>query len=145
MRSFGIELTGYGTSRPAHLRGRMSAPFMLTFVAVFTACDRSLTRDVHDNGMLRTRVLAAVSRGMDTGQARLVMTREGFACEFRRGRDVDTLAKDIETPSDRLTCLKDADAQPETADGYHRYVVDLLSARASVESVETRMWMDRKP
>jgi hypothetical protein len=110
-----------------------------------TACDRSLTHDVHDNVVLRGRVLATVPPGTDTLQARQTMTREGFGCTFHLGVDVDTLAKDVETPPDRLTCLKAVNAQPETADGYRRYVVDLLLDGARIESVETRMWMDRKP
>jgi hypothetical protein len=114
------------------------------FIAL-TACDRSLTHDVHDNVVLRGRVLATVPPGTDTLQARQAMTREGFVCTFHRGVDVDTLAKDVETPPDRLTCLKDVNAQPETADGYRRYVVDLMLDGARIGSVETRMGMDRKP
>ena len=109
-----------------------------------TACDRSLTHDVHDNVVLRSRVVATVPPGTDTLQAQQTMTREGFVCTFHRGVDVDTLAKDVETPPDRLTCLKAVNAQPETADGYRQYVVDLMLDGARIESVETRMWMDRK-
>lgn len=125
--------------------GRVRAPFVLSLCLSLTVCDRSITHDVHDNALLRDRIIAAVPRGTDTGQARRLLTREGFTCTFHLGADVDTLAKDVETPSDRLTCLKDVNAQPETADGYRRYVVDLLAPGARVERVETRMWMDRKP
>jgi hypothetical protein len=109
-----------------------------------TACDRSLTHDVHDNAALRGRVIAVVPPGTDTLQARRTMTREGFECTFHRGVDVDTLAEDVDTPPDRLTCLKAVNAQPETADGYRQYVVDLMLDGARIQSIETRMWMDRK-
>jgi hypothetical protein len=123
----------------------MRAPFVLSLCVSLMGCDRSLTNDVHDNALFRDRITAAVPRGMDTGQARRLMAQEGFRCAFHRGTDVDTLEKDVETPSDRLTCVKYVEARPETADGYRRYVVDILAPGAHVESVETRMWMDRRP
>ena len=126
-------------------RRRCVAYVLVALSIALTACDRSLTHDVHDNVVLRGRVIAAVPPGTDTLQARQTMTREGFGCTFHRGVDVDTLAKDVETPPDRLTCLKAVNAQPETADGHRRYVVDLMLDGARIESVETRMWMDRKP
>ena len=124
---------------------RCVAYVLVALSIALAACDRSMTHDVHDNAVLRGRVLATVPPGSDTLQARQVMTREGFECTFHRGVDVDSLEKDVETPPDRLTCLKAVNAQPETADGYRRYVVDLLLDGARIESVETRMWMDRKP
>ena len=126
-------------------RRRHVACVLVAVSIALTACDRSLTHDVHDNVVLRDRVIATVPLGTDTLRARQTMTREGFVCTFHRGVDVDTLAKDAETPRDRLTCLKAVNAQPETADGYRRYVVDLMLDGARIESVETRMWMDRKP
>lgn len=124
---------------------RCVAYVLVALFIALTACDRSLTHDVRDNVVLRGRVLAIVPPGTDTLRALQTMTHEGFGCTFHRGVDVDTLAKDTDTPPDRLTCLKAVNAQPETADGYRRYVVDLLLEGARTGSVETRMWMDRKP
>jgi len=131
MRTYRIDRTGYRSPRWSSHRSRVRAPFVLSLCFGLTGCDRSLTHDVHDNALFRDRIAAAVSRGTDTGQARRLMTHEGFTCAFHPGADVDTLEKDAETPSDRITCLKDVEARPETADGYRRYVVDLLTSGAT--------------
>ena len=108
------------------------------------SCDHSLTHGVHDSKILNERVRAEVPVGSDTSVARRQMEENGFSCEFRSGMDVDSLEHDVETPPPRLTCLKDVAAQPETADGFHRYLVDLFVRGVRIDSVEAHAWMERR-
>ena len=108
------------------------------------SCDHSLTRGVHDSKILNQRVRAEVPVGSDTSVARRQMEDNGFSCEFRSGIDVDSLERDVETPPPRLTCIKDVAAQPETADGFHRYLVDLFVGGVRIDSVEAHVWMERR-
>jgi hypothetical protein len=109
------------------------------------SCDHSLTRGVHDSKSLTQRVRAEVPVGSDTSLARRQMERNGFSCAFRLGSDVDSLERDsVAPPPPRLTCIKDVAAQPETADGFHRYLVDFFVGGMHTDSVEARVWMERR-
>ena len=86
---------------------------------------------------------AEVPVGSDTSSARHRMESNGFSCAFHLGSDVDTLERDVVTPPPRLTCIKDVAAQPETADGYHRYLVDLFAQGGRIDSIAAHVWMER--
>ncbi|MDB4913613.1 MAG: hypothetical protein JWM95_1257 [Gemmatimonadetes bacterium] len=107
------------------------------------ACDRPLTASVDNDRMLQERVMRAVPVGTDTGAARATMTRNGFACVFRTGLQVDTLASDdVAPPLDRFTCIRD-DPAPETSDGYRRNLADVLLDGGVVTRIEARSRIDR--
>ena len=127
-----------------HKRRALRRAIGVSACGLLVSCDHSLTRDVHDSKSLSQRVRAEVPVGSDTSVARRQMEHNGFSCVFRLGSDVDSLERDVVRPPPRLTCIKDVAAQPETADGFHRYLVDLFVGGVHVDSVEAHVWMERR-
>lgn len=127
---------------------RASCVFACLALAVSSsACaDHSFTQGVRDDVVLRDRVLHALPRGTDSAIVRATMQSSGFACVYRTGLQVDTLATDdSEPPPSRFTCIKDESARPETADGYRRHFVDILLDGARVAKVQARSRIERLP
>jgi hypothetical protein len=112
-------------------------------MALLSACDRSLTRAVHDGAKLTSRVQEIVRPGSDSAAARRVLEVQGFQCATRLGSEVDTLEKGLEPPADRITCQKSEKAQTKAA-GVHRYLVDVLLEGPTVRGIEARMWSDSR-
>ena len=123
--------------RRTHVRGVGLAALVL-----MSACDRSLTRDVHDGAKLTARVQGVVRPGSDSAGARRVLEVQGFHCVTRLGTDVDTLEKELEPPPNRLTCQKSGKA-PRAATNH--FLVDVLLDGPTVRGIEARMWVNHQP
>lgn len=134
---------GNRSTAPAFGHCAMRVVCVLLATVVVVGCDRSVADGVRDDRELRDRVARVVPSGTDATLATATMQRNGFACTFHRGIDVDTLAKDESAPPpDRLTCIKDEPA-PETSDGYRRHFVDILLNGSHVTAIDARSRIDR--
>ena len=105
-----------------------------------SACDRSLTRDVHDDAKLTSRVQEVVRPGSDSAAARRVLTVQGFACQTALAV-VDSTPGNQEPPAPRLACTKVDDGGKKKADSLRHYQVLVLLEGPTVRGVEAQTWM----